>query len=1434
MADYTQTELLNEVSKIFRASLSPGKTNGSLNTVTEYQQLLEMVSVTLLLNPDSVFYIARLAANQLSNTILQESAVLEDLLVLLDDLDQVGSPVRDTTTLSNARTTLLTLGSAQSITNRPETDRFIRQMDTFATQLRKNLVSASRGVLVRPREEARNLIQTNLTTLEELHSKLLDQLAALLRVLDSFLSLDLASKVSNTVLSTISTRLQNTIESVSSSTDVDNLTATRKMFLEALANKISVKALMSFTDPTGDKYRSPPRPIPASMEHYGRVIGSGVPASVITGPGPWLLPVSSPLVLEITGGNTLTINLDSIIGAVLNARNSEMYEITENAQNLHVIVDPDVREDTVSSASTEDVYTDNFMPLGFKHLCAAVSFPDFLTGGGGSSSRAKSVAVATVDVDKDVNVTGGGVDPNINALLGDYSSADFIEDVDVYLNGMLLRNGAENAGGTVGETWGLIGNPSSQDLYAVAYGNGIWIAVGDTQEGGATIIRSEDNGESWNSIPNPGDFLLNSVATNDMGVWVAVGTSYGAPCILRSEDDGLNWFVISSPNPATLISIAYNSGVWIAVGEPRGGDSYLIRSVDDGLTWTERPTTRADLLTGVACGDGIWIAVGDSSISTPYAMRSTDNGLTWAAVPWMPSGFKATNITYREGIFVVVGYGSSPVKIIRSDDGGISWSQIDNPVNNNLWFVTSAPGGVFVAVGDPISYNMYVIRSFDAGLSWTQISSEAFNTYPSYQSMWGLAFGNDVMMGVGSQGSLGMAYLIKSVNDYAFDVYPGDNPSSGDLKFKFNLHASPGGPDTITMVVNGASSGGAGAGANDLQLRYITDLRILQDAQAFNIEFNDPVLTVSSFEARDEGAIGFQLGHVGGYVIDSAGGKYEVTQILSPTDCVLDSRGNVPDFSSGLNLCGEFSSGVGSTYFLFSPPTSVAPSAGNRVKVGPSIKTAQLTIGSRSAADLISDIQNEVGVFEPGQQAAALNWHVKAELVAGDPTRIGLHIRSKMDPFIQISGRFLKILDPVGPSEVIDKSAHIILGFREGESDATNFLSPSELADTLSSQPGLKAEVVTTVLAEGLLETSATSSNVTDLSGNDFVTAGIAGGDQLEILGESSAGVYGISSLLSSTSLTLNRSPFGVKESRLPYRIFRDQVKISLTDAGPGTYLSVVTAPDELELANTVVYGMLNHFEAVDKFGNKWPFTNVVAGDLLKVVGQPEVAVTDVIDSTTLVLARGLPSTIDKIGFEIRSASAKAYNEFHDKLNSFSTSGNLLKTNGFDKGVGAINTACTSAILPGQSFLSSRNQARKLVADLLSIVTSAFLRSGEYVTKVTVNPNNLGSILGSYSATSVGAVDNVVEALLDRKYDRAAGLLQSGKLEEFYSTTEETGSFSGAVTNASKSVIKDLPRQSRTRFDVLNQGGLATATQTLTDSDKDFSDTNNQHKDYDL
>lgn len=62
-----------------------------------------------------------------------------------------------------------------------------------------------------------------------------------------------------------------------------------------------------------------------------------------------------------------------------------------------------------------------------------------------SGARVKGVAVPTGAISANTNVTGAGGSPNIDAQLPAYVSGDFLTKVDVYLNGVLLRNGANAA-----------------------------------------------------------------------------------------------------------------------------------------------------------------------------------------------------------------------------------------------------------------------------------------------------------------------------------------------------------------------------------------------------------------------------------------------------------------------------------------------------------------------------------------------------------------------------------------------------------------------------------------------------------------------------------------------------------------------------------------------------------------------------------------------------------------------------------------------------------------------------------------------------------------------------------------------------------------------------------------------------------------------------
>jgi hypothetical protein len=375
MTDYSDAEVLNEAARVFRARIDPGKEGGTINTTVEYQQLLETASTTFLLYNDAVYHVAWLARNRLLSLVGQEIDLIEDILVSLDHLEQVGSPVRDTTILSNARTALLALDAAGAVQGRPEARRFSILMDQYVDQFRKNVISSSTGQMVRPREQAQRLIRTNLTRIEEVHDQMLAVLFALDSVVEEFIDLDIPSKVSTTAIVNVRDQLD-TLEIIAEDTnDADNIVASRASVLAGLTSKVAVESIADFTNPGEVKVRTPILPVPPNLKHLGRVVGSGEAASLLSSPGPWDLPLSAPIQVSVNGGAPVTSDIDDILGTSLVGSGDESFSTTEESHNLHFIVDQRTITDTVGSASASFATLSRSLGLSFKNLGAPISFP---------------------------------------------------------------------------------------------------------------------------------------------------------------------------------------------------------------------------------------------------------------------------------------------------------------------------------------------------------------------------------------------------------------------------------------------------------------------------------------------------------------------------------------------------------------------------------------------------------------------------------------------------------------------------------------------------------------------------------------------------------------------------------------------------------------------------------------------------------------------------------------------------------------------------------------------------------------------------------------------------------------------------------------------------------------------------------------------------
>ena len=266
-------------------------------------------------------------------------------------------------------------------------------------------------------------------------------------------------------------------------------------------------------------------------------------------------------------------------------------------------------------------------------------------------------------------------------------------------------------------------NPTPQglSLFDVAYGNGVFVAVGES----GTILTSLDKGTNWTVrvAGTDGRLTLNAV-TFANGQFIAVGVegNFSNPAI-RTSSDGISWASLIVPtNFVTLNSIAYGNGVYVA----SSGTRLMVSS--NAVDWTVNANATGNDIT---FGDGMFVLVGMETFYTGKILTST-NGVDWD-LRRNDIGAQLTGVTFGDGTFVAVGTGHTVVST-----NGVTWT--DNIVNMQPVEVTYGDG-VFVATGANL-------RTSLNGSSW--LLRDFFTA--GYGE--GAAFGDGVFVSVGRNGEL--------------------------------------------------------------------------------------------------------------------------------------------------------------------------------------------------------------------------------------------------------------------------------------------------------------------------------------------------------------------------------------------------------------------------------------------------------------------------------------------------------------------------------------------------------------------------------------------------------------------------------------------------------------------------------------------------------
>ena len=284
-----------------------------------------------------------------------------------------------------------------------------------------------------------------------------------------------------------------------------------------------------------------------------------------------------------------------------------------------------------------------------------------------------------------------------------------------------------------------VSRTSAADLAwdSVAYGNGIFVAVGAGSGSGSTGVMTSPVGITWTSRVAAIANASWGGVTFGNGIFVAVSSCCGFGNGVMTSSDGITW---TSRNSVASQSdnwndVTFGNGLFVAVASDR---TYRVMTSPDGTTWTARTAAAANTWQSVAYGNGIFVAV---SLDNLNQVMTSPDGTTWTARTAAAAN-SWRSVTYGEGLFVAVGFSGTSNGVMTSPDG-ITWTSRVS-AENNSWRGITYGNGLFVAVSTD---GVNRVMTSPNGITWTAEKASAANSWRS------VAYGNGIFVAVSADGT---------------------------------------------------------------------------------------------------------------------------------------------------------------------------------------------------------------------------------------------------------------------------------------------------------------------------------------------------------------------------------------------------------------------------------------------------------------------------------------------------------------------------------------------------------------------------------------------------------------------------------------------------------------------------------------------------------
>lgn len=284
-------------------------------------------------------------------------------------------------------------------------------------------------------------------------------------------------------------------------------------------------------------------------------------------------------------------------------------------------------------------------------------------------------------------------------------------------NGTILKT--TNGGSSWSSVTSNYSNYSFSDVHFVTTDIGFVCGENDPGQnpaGAGIILKTIDGGTSWTELaiglahPVRDLFVL-----NENEIYAAGGAELLFSKLIKSEDGGATWSELASYYDAVIEGLYFTSSDtgYVGIYESAGGDvnptlSTWLSTTDGGTTFN--PEVVPNSVSYWNFDTDFENTTGYSTRSTyssnnVYIRKTTDNGATWVestvnvnASPFIGSTFGLDFVTEQKGY--IVGDANSAGIILKTNDGGDSWTFETINTANTLYSVHFPSSNVGYVVGD--------------------------------------------------------------------------------------------------------------------------------------------------------------------------------------------------------------------------------------------------------------------------------------------------------------------------------------------------------------------------------------------------------------------------------------------------------------------------------------------------------------------------------------------------------------------------------------------------------------------------------------------------------------------------------------------------------------------------------------------------------------